>query len=278
LRGRNSMTEIKDAKSFEQTLAQLRTEVNKANSGGSIDIPRAQSLVSKLKLAMVTNFQLVPPFSGDLNAVKMQLLLARETLELGCWLSIFSKDDKAFERYVNQLKTYYSDFSKLLPESERQWPILGLHLLGLLAHNHLSDFHTELELISPQNQERIYIKYSVHLEQWLMEGNYHKILQARSTMPAAPYKYFIDMLVDTVREKISECSEKAYESLPADDAKRLLMFDGTEQLVKFAAQRRWTITDGVIRFTKGPDDSFDIPARRLIDQTLKYATELERIV
>lgn len=52
--------------------------------------------------------------------------------------------------------------SKLRPDSERQWPILGLYLLGLLAHNHLSDFHTELELITPQNQKRLYSTTHTH--------------------------------------------------------------------------------------------------------------------
>lgn len=133
-----------------------------------------------------------------------------------------------------------------------------------------------------------------------MEGNYHKILQARSTVPAPPYRYFMDSLVDTVRsalrlvfcfvvrlltcvcvfcrEKISDCSEKAYESLPVEDARKLLMLDSAAQVAKYAEQRKWTVAANVITFSKGPDDSLDIPAHRLIDQTLKYAQELERIV
>lgn len=36
------------------------------------------------------------------------------------------------------------------------------------------------------------------------------------------------------RQKISDCSEKAYESLPAEDARKLLMLDSAAQLAEFA--------------------------------------------
>lgn len=46
---------------------------------------------------------------------------------------------------------------------------------------------------------RSQVQYSVQLEQWLMEGNYPKIVQTRSTVPAPLYRHFMDTLVDTVR-------------------------------------------------------------------------------
>lgn len=48
--------------------------------------------------------------------------------------------------------------SKLRPDSERQWPILGLYLLGLTT----SPISTELELITPQNQKRLYSTTHTH--------------------------------------------------------------------------------------------------------------------
>lgn len=44
------------------------------------------------------------------------------------------------------------------------------------------------------------------------------------------------------------------------------------------SQRKWAVSDGVVRFSKGPDDSLAIPAHRLIEHNLHYAAELERIV
>ena len=44
-------------------------------------------------------------------------------------------DIPAFERYVAQVKVYYTDCATQLPESERQFPIMGLNLLRLLAQS-----------------------------------------------------------------------------------------------------------------------------------------------
>ena len=87
----------------------------------------------------------------------------------------------------------------LLLESPRKWTILGLQLMYLLAHNQLSEFHTELELIPPQHRKDIYIAFPIELEQRLMEGSYSKILSAKNAAPSSYYNYFMDILIDTVR-------------------------------------------------------------------------------
>ena len=69
--------------------------------------------------------------------MQKQLLLARETLELAALVSIAAKDEKSFERHATQVRTYYTDYAHLLPESERKWPILGLNLLFLLSQNRM---------------------------------------------------------------------------------------------------------------------------------------------
>jgi len=43
------------------------------------------------------------------------------------------------------------------------------------------------------------VRYIVQLEQWLMEGAYNKVLEARSSMPSDLYRYFMDLLSTTVR-------------------------------------------------------------------------------
>ena len=86
-----------------------------------------------------------------------------------------------------------------LPHSERQYPLLGVNLLFLLAHNRIADFHTEMELVPVDQHSNMYIKYSVLLEQYLMEGSYTKVVNAKSSIPAEYYTYFTDLLFDTVR-------------------------------------------------------------------------------
>jgi 26S proteasome regulatory subunit N12 len=222
--------------------------------------------------------------------VKKELWLARETLELGALVSIRSlgavgsvrsQDVAAFERHVAQLKPYYYDsiYTSMLGDSERKWLILGLYLLGLLAHNRIAEFHTELELIPYKDaQTNMFIKYPVQLEQRLMEGSYNKILTAKNAAPAQYYNVFVDLLVNTVRERVSDCCAAAYESFPVEDARALLLFSSGAELNEFVKKKGWELKKDIIYFNRPKDSKLDIPSHVLIKQTLSYATELERIV
>jgi 26S proteasome regulatory subunit N12 len=126
-----------------------------------------------------------------------------------------------------------------IPPSERQYPILGLNLLHLLAANRLAEFHTELELIPIEMHKNIYIKHPIQLEQYLMEGAYNKLWNARADVPADTYTFFMDILMDTVRSEIAECSEKAYKSLSVSEAQKSLLFSSPNDLVEFAKKVRF---------------------------------------
>lgn len=57
-----------------------------------------------------------------------------------------------------------------------KYELLGLNLLWLLTQNRVAEFHTELELLSPNDiQNNVFIHYPVSLEQHLMEGSYNKV-------------------------------------------------------------------------------------------------------
>ena len=43
------------------------------------------------------------------------------------------------------------------------------------------------------------IAHAVQLEQWLMEGAYNKVLEARPQLPHPAYTYFMEKLLSTVR-------------------------------------------------------------------------------
>jgi hypothetical protein len=107
-----------------------------------------------------------------------------------------------------------------------------------------------------------YISHPVNLERWLMEGSYSKVWGARSQMPMEEYRYFVDLLVDTIRwgflfefstrnlysdcvnfvclrshrNEIASCQEKAYSSLPLNDAGTLLFFKTPGEVIEFAQQ------------------------------------------
>ena len=91
--------------------------------------------------------------------------------------------------------------------------LLGLILLCLLAQNRVAEFHTELERL-PANEieNNVYIRHPVSLEQNIMEGSYNKDLLAKGNVPAESYNFFIDILMDTVRNEIASCLEKVIKS------------------------------------------------------------------
>jgi 26S proteasome regulatory subunit N12 len=60
-------------------------------------------------------------------------------------------------------------------ESAYKYQLLGLNLLYLLSQNRVSEFHTELELLPPDQIHNAYIKHPLSIEQYLMEGRYNRV-------------------------------------------------------------------------------------------------------
>lgn len=297
------------ASAGEALLAQFRTALPiSVSSGASISeqqVKTAQDIFRKLKIEM-TKYQLLPPFPQDqLSTIKQQLAVARESLELGSFLSILSRDAKGFERYVSQLKTYYFDLAHLLPASDKQAPLLGLYLLHLLAQNQISHFHTEVELMqhtsstvfaasssssstpslisSPSTTGMLsssYITFPIQLEQSLMEGCYTRVLALRASAPLPQFSgFFLDTLVSTVREKIADCAEVAYPSLSVQDTLKLFTLSSEAELKEFSTRRGWSIQGQTVKLDqKALNKDNETSAMKTIQQTLSYATELERIV
>ena len=261
----------------------LFDEFKKLFAAGDAKLDAAAAHLGKLKLLML-NFTSLPPASPSApsEAQMQELLLAREILEHGALLSVKTMDIPAFERYVAQLKIYYADCAATLPASQRQYPILGLNLLRLLAQNRIAEFHTELEIIPADLQSsNVYIKYPAQLEQHIMEGSYNKVLSAkRDNLFANDGMYFLDLLVGTVREEIADCSEKAYSSISAAELQKLLMLNSKAELSEFADARGWDIEGATVTFAKMEEEPLTakLPSTKLIQQTLSYAKELERIV
>ncbi|EOD28326.1 hypothetical protein EMIHUDRAFT_449934 [Emiliania huxleyi CCMP1516] len=244
------------------------------------DLEACVKLLAELKMGMLS-FGSLPPAapSAPSSSQQQELLLAREILEYGTLVSIKTVDIPAFERHIAQLKVYYADCGSL-PASERQYPILGLNLLRLLAQNRIAEFHTELELLPVELQlSNEFIKFPAQLEQHIMEGSYNRVLSAKqSGAYAKEGLYFMDLLVDTVRDEIAECSEKAYHSVSAAELQTMLMISSEQELREFADQRDWRVANGLVTFGGQDDKPLALPASQLIHESLAYAKELERIV
>ncbi|MBA0737518.1 hypothetical protein Gogos_010977 [Gossypium gossypioides] len=246
------------------------------------DFDSCANLLSQLKV-LLTKFRSLPPlFENTPNSVN-EVLLAREIYEHAVVLSVKIEDQDAFERDFFQLKPYYTDAgSSRLPPSQQEYLILGLNLLRLLVQNRIAEFHTELELLSATALENPCIKHAVELEQSFMEGAYNRVLSARQNAPHETYVYFMDLLAKTVRDEIAGCSEKAYDYLSINDARQMLLFSSDQELLEYIKEEHpdWEVKNGSVYFQKAKDSApcKEIPSLQLINQTLSYARELERIV
>ena len=236
--------------------------------------------------------------------MKKQLTIARDTFELGVLLAVLNKDIPAFQRNYAQLRPFYLDYARLLPPSPNQANITALHLLHLLAQNQLADFHSELELLSyhdssiSQNSHNSgnntrqatgaaglvsspQLQYAVQLEQYLMEGCYHKLFSTPCPLPHA--QLFVDSLRAGVRERIAESAEAAYERYPIGRASRMLMYDadgakGLEELLVYVKGRGWGVEAEELVLPRRKEENVAVNQLETIAQSLHYASELERIV
>ncbi|CBY19340.1 unnamed protein product [Oikopleura dioica] len=262
-------------KIFEEAV-NLYTDLSQEFKGtnGKPNLESCGAILSKLKLKLTQlNFL---PAEKDCN-IEKELTLARDVLELGALYSVASRDIPSFQKYIAQVKAYYFDY-KDLPKSYFRNQILGLNLLCLLAQNKVAEFHTEVERLSYEEiQSDLYIKHPIKIEQYLMEGNYNRLIQAKSNTPSESYSYFMEMLLVTVRDEIASCIEKAYPNMVTSEVQRLLHLSSDKELQSFSSKRNWDFDQKLINFPREVvKDS--IPSKDVTKMMLDYACDLEMII
>ena len=63
------------------------------------------------------------------------------------------------------------------------------------------------------------------------------------------------------------------------EAQKILMFSNENDMKDYALLREWKVENGAFVFGQGKDGDVDsIPALKLINRSLDYAKELDRIV
>ena len=234
------------------------------------DIASGKSALTQLKIWMLEISQEGSPEATNLAAM---------ALELGALLSVADDDLDAFARNISQLKPYYDTLSTT---TERKCHVLGLNLMHLLVDNRLSEFHAELELLSEEEAGTPFVSFPITLERQLMVGSYDEVLNAGANVPDPSYNFFMENLIETVRDSIADCVEVTYKSLKLTDAVTMMKLDSVEELQEYVQDKRddWIVEGDMLTFQPLPVGSkaADIPSMKLISQSLSYATELERIV
>ena len=249
------------------------------------DIESGKVTLTKIKIWMLDI-----PSNG--TAPLESILLAANALELGVILSVADDlDMESFARNMSQLKPYYatlasyssgSNSSSSNMTSQRKCHILGLNLMHLLVHNRLSEFHSELELLTDDEASTPYVSFPITLERQLMVGSYDEVIAAGSAVPDPTYSYFMDSLLETVRDSIADCIEVSYKSMTLTDAVTMMKFTSLNELQDYLQDKRedWIVEGDSLTFQPPPlgSKAVDIPSMKLMAQSLSYATELERIV
>ncbi|GFH17442.1 PCI domain-containing protein, partial [Haematococcus lacustris] len=86
----------------------------------------------------------------------------------------------------------------------------------------------------------------------------------------------------TVREEVASCMERAYKKLKLSDAQRMLMFDSPQATLDYCKKHEWRCSGDFITFegagaAASQSQHKEVPPLELINNTLVYAKELERI-
>lgn len=173
------------------------------------------------------------------------------------------------------------NFRNFIGESENMYQVLGMNLLFLLSQNRVAEFHTELELLPAEKiHSNKFICQPVVLEQYLMEGSYNKIFQIKSDVPAPSYNFFMDILIETVRDEIAACLERAYEKISIPEGAKRLNLKTQAEFKTFATKKNWKLgNDNFYHFaSETPKPKEPIPSLELAEQAIFYARELEMIV
>ena len=95
--------------------------------------------------------------------------------------------------------------------------------------------------------------------------------------------------MDAIRYQIARSAERSYDSLKLADMQKMFMIDDKAKLMEFIDQNRalgeeqrartkWEIRDDRLHFLREKREVTDIPSIAMINKSLEYATELNRII
>lgn len=137
---------------LQQALAQLQAAYDASSE-------QVSTQLAKLKLELAQSGLYFAPPSAD----PQDLVAARSILEIGAFQSLRQGDLKSYARYNFALQPFYDNLRDIIPASPNRPVTLGLHLLGLLSENLLTEFHTLLETLKPEELNDSFVRLPVDL-------------------------------------------------------------------------------------------------------------------
>ena len=247
------------------------------------DNDRAAEALEKVKRLLVFLPTFLDPTVRTSTLVQ-EWILARETLEHACLLSVRRKDMAELELYFQQLRVYYTDMvDPAFPPSSLQFMVVGLNLLRLLVQSRTAEFHTELERIPHQEHANMYIRFAIMMERYLMEGSYNRLLHARSQAPSNEYVHIVELLETTVRTEAAACIPCSYPSISITDAQKMLMLANTADVLAYGKKYGWSLNPEGTRFVFVKNDDVasnkaELPHLEMLKNHIQFADALQRVV
>jgi 26S proteasome regulatory subunit N12 len=208
-------------------------------------------------------------------------------LEAAVIFSLRKDNIEEFEANMIQLRAFYSECKTVLTTSPNKYGLIGLYLLFLIYKNRTADYYTELELLTLEEQKNQCIAVALALEQHFVDGNYYQVLHTKQSLPLDIYGYFINKMVDTVQHEAARSAEKAFKQLKVQDAYKVFLLANPGDLEPFVEKQKqkglennvaWVLHNGYIHFEAVEKEKLTIPAHRVVNQSLQFAHELEKIV
>lgn len=200
-------------------------------------------------------------------------------------------NEKGFELAYLQIKQFYFDYTELLLKSEKMEYFCGLYLMFLLSNNRTSDYCVELELLPLSFFTNDYIMLPIEIEHCLSEGNYKKLLNIQSNLKDNSYIFFMKKFNSSIRYQIARSLEKSCLSITTKDACELLMLKNDKELLEFIEsensqfesneiqkEKNWIMSMDKIIFKNNLKDKIGIPNKKIVDDTLNLAIEIEKII
>jgi len=219
-----------------------------------------------------------------------EAVLVRESLEYAVLLCARRANLDDMERYYQQLKLYYTDFTDVaLPPSERRLLMTGLNLLRLLVQSKIAEFHSELAAIPHSEHSTLFIKQPINLERYIMEGSYSRLLNAKNNSPSPDFIPLLERLQDTIRTEIAHCIPKSYARLTMPEAASVLMLGDAQEAKQFGTTMGWKLAPNgsAFDFTEESEESGaggkrkslnEIAFRDVLTENVQFALQLQRVI
>uniref|UniRef100_A0A3B0N5X5 26S proteasome regulatory subunit, putative n=1 Tax=Theileria annulata TaxID=5874 RepID=A0A3B0N5X5_THEAN len=277
-----------ESESFESSLSELESIFSKVPSDKA-NLEKCLKLIDDVKDTLA-KVRLSSEFLTRDHLLKM-----RKFFELYSLVCLELNDTEGFKCAYSQLHPLYFDFSHLLDRSERMCHILSMWMLHLVSENKIGDLYMLLERIPEDLKKDEKIQFVINLDRLMMEGNLGKLLDLNDNS-----NEYYRIIAATYRNKIASSMELSYKQLDMDYIIKTLKLKNLQELLDFISYYNqyklqsgrlltrnfnldsnsipWKVMDDCVIFQNESVVKHKIPSKELLNNSLKYLTDLEKIV